>query len=37
MADLPAQMIFTALAPTNLAPEAGYPVFHVERGEVRTL
>ncbi len=37
MADLPAQLIFTALAPTNLAPEAGYPVFHVERGEVRTV
>ena len=37
MADLPAQLIFTALAPTHLAPEAGHPVFHVERGEVRTL
>jgi len=37
MADLPAQLIFTALAPINLAPEAGYPVFHVERGEVRTV
>jgi DNA replication and repair protein RecF len=37
MSDLPAQLIFTALTPAVLAPEAGYPVFHVERGEVRTL
>jgi len=37
MADLPAQLIFTALTAGHLAPEPGYPVFHVERGEVRTL
>jgi DNA replication and repair protein RecF len=37
MADLPAQIVFTALSPTNLAPVPGQPVFHVERGEVRTL
>jgi DNA replication and repair protein RecF len=37
MAELPAQLIFTALTPENLAPEPGHPVFHVERGGVRTL
>ena len=37
MAELPAQLIFTALSPAHLAPEPGHPVFHVERGEVRTL
>jgi DNA replication and repair protein RecF len=37
MAELPAQLIFTALTPDHLAPEAGHPVFHVERGEVRKL
>jgi DNA replication and repair protein RecF len=36
MAGLPAQLIFTALTPEHLPPEPGYPVFHVERGEVRT-
>jgi DNA replication and repair protein RecF len=35
--DLPAQLIFTALTPSHLAPEPGCPVFHVERGQVRTL
>jgi DNA replication and repair protein RecF len=34
---LPAQLVFTALAPTHLAPAVGFPVFHVERGEVRKL
>jgi DNA replication and repair protein RecF len=37
MAHLPAQLIFTALTPAHLAPEADSPVFHVERGEVRTV
>jgi DNA replication and repair protein RecF len=37
MADLPAQLIFTALAPRHLVPERDVPVFHVERGEVRTV
>ncbi len=37
MAELPAQLIFTALTPDHLAPEPGHPVFHVERGEVRKL
>jgi DNA replication and repair protein RecF len=37
LAELPAQLIFTALTPSALAPVAGYPVFHVERGEVRAL
>jgi DNA replication and repair protein RecF len=37
MAELPAQLIFTALTPEHLAPEPGNPVFHVERGGVRTL
>jgi DNA replication and repair protein RecF len=35
--NLPAQLVFTALTPEHLAPEGGYPVFHVERGQVRTL
>jgi DNA replication and repair protein RecF len=37
VADLRAQLIFTALAPEQLRPEAGAPVFHVERGGVRGL
>jgi DNA replication and repair protein RecF len=37
MTELPAQLIFTALTPQHLAPTPGHPVFHVERGEVRTL
>jgi DNA replication and repair protein RecF len=37
LAGLPAQLIFTALTPTHLAPERDYPVFHVERGGVRTV
>ena len=37
LTDLSAQLVFTALTPKHLAPEAGYPVFHVERGEVRGL
>jgi DNA replication and repair protein RecF len=37
MADLPAQLIFTALTSQHLPPEPGHPVFHVERGGVRTL
>lgn len=35
--DVPAQQIFTALSPANLAPQTDRPVFHVERGEVRTV
>jgi DNA replication and repair protein RecF len=35
--DLPAQLVFTALTPEHLIPDAGFPTFHVERGEVRTL
>ena len=37
IAGLPAQLVFTALTPNHLVPEAGFPTFHVERGEVRTL
>jgi DNA replication and repair protein RecF len=37
LAGLPAQLIFTALTPTHLAPDSDFPVFHVERGRVRTL
>ncbi len=37
MADLPAQVVFTALSPTHLQPQSADPVFHVERGEVRKL
>lgn len=37
LADLRAQLIFTALTAEQLAPEPGAPVFHVERGEVRKL
>ena len=37
IADLPAQLVFTALTPAHLAPDANSPAFHVERGEVRTL
>ena len=36
MAQLPAQMIFTGLTAQHLPPEPDCPVFHVERGEVRT-
>jgi DNA replication and repair protein RecF len=35
IAGLPAQLVFTALTPEHLAPEPGFPTFHVERGEVR--
>jgi DNA replication and repair protein RecF len=34
---LSAQLVFTALTPAHLAPDAGFPVFHVERGGVRGL
>jgi DNA replication and repair protein RecF len=37
IADLPAQLVLTALTPKHLVPEPGFPTFHVERGEVRTL
>ncbi len=37
LAELPAQLIFTALTPAALAPALSYPVFHVERGDVRAL
>jgi DNA replication and repair protein RecF len=35
--DVRAQLFFTALTRDHLAPAAGFPVFHVERGEVRGL
>ena len=35
--DLRAQLLFTALSPEHLAPDADYPAFHVERGEVHKL
>ena len=37
ISDLPAQLVFTALTPAHLVPDAEYPTFHVERGEVRKL
>ena len=37
LAGLRAELIFTALTPEHLRPEAGFPVFHVERGGVRGL
>jgi DNA replication and repair protein RecF len=37
LGELPAQLVFTALTPSTLAPAPGYPVFHVERGGVRAL
>jgi DNA replication and repair protein RecF len=37
IAELPAQLVFTALTPEHLAPDGGFPTFHVERGEVRRL
>jgi DNA replication and repair protein RecF len=37
IAELSAQLVFTALAPKYLAAEPGFPTFHVERGEVREL
>lgn len=37
MADLPAQLVFTALTQSQLPPAPGRPVFHVEQGEVRTV
>ena len=36
IADLPAQIVFTALTPKHLVPDSGFPTFHVERGEVRS-
>ena len=35
--DLPAQQIFTALTPAQIAPKPNQPVFHVERGGVRAI
>ena len=37
IADVPAQLVFTALTPAHLVPEPGFPTFHVERGELRKL
>jgi len=37
IAELPAQLVFTALTAEHLAPDRGFPTFHVERGEVRRL
>jgi DNA replication and repair protein RecF len=35
--DLPVQLVLTGLTTSQLAPERGFPVFHVERGEIRAL
>lgn len=37
LTELRAQLIFTALTAADLPFEAGFPAFHVERGEVRAL
>ena len=37
LGELRAQLFFTALAPEHLAPVPGFPVFHVERGQVHGL
>jgi DNA replication and repair protein RecF len=37
LAGLPAQLILTGLSARQLVPKEGFPVFHVERGEVRAL
>ncbi len=37
LAEINTQLIFTALTAEHLCPEPGFPVFHVERGEVRGL
>ncbi len=34
---LPAQLILTGLSTAALPPDAGFPVFHVERGQVRSV
>jgi DNA replication and repair protein RecF len=34
---LPAQVVFTALTPGHLAPLPGYPVFHVEHGQLQAV
>lgn len=33
----PAQLIVTALSPAALEPEVGFPMFHVEQGNVRAV
>jgi DNA replication and repair protein RecF len=35
LAATPAQMVFTGLSETQLRPEPGFPVFHVEQGDVQ--
>jgi DNA replication and repair protein RecF len=37
MADVPAQLVFTALTPRHLPPLRDQPVFHVEQGQVRAV
>jgi DNA replication and repair protein RecF len=37
MANLSAQLVFTALSPQHLQPQPGFPVFHVEQGRVRAV
>jgi DNA replication and repair protein RecF len=37
LVETPAQLVLTGLSERQLAPEPGFPVFHVERGEVRAL
>jgi DNA replication and repair protein RecF len=37
IAELPVQLVFTALAAEYLPPPPGFPVFHVEHGRVRAV
>jgi DNA replication and repair protein RecF len=37
LAETPVQLVFTALAETQLPPEARFPVFHVEQGRVQEM
>jgi DNA replication and repair protein RecF len=37
LAETPAQLVLTGLSATQLAPQPGFPVFHVERGEVHAV
>jgi DNA replication and repair protein RecF len=37
LSELPAQLVITGLSVEQLPPAPGFPVFHVERGEVRAV
>ncbi len=37
LVETPAQLVLTGLSEKQLAPQPGFPVFHVEHGEVRAL